>query len=351
MNFVFMGIVMKEIKIGRSGLKVSKEGLGCMALSDFNSAKDNDDSMGLLSEALISGINFFDTADVYAYGQNERLLGRFINEQENRESLVIASKCGIVRDKSDTSKRGMNNSPEYIRLSCLESITRLDTHIDLYYLHRVVDDKKTLNNAMMAMAELLDEGKIKAVGLSEANEECIRYAHQCLLNLTQGRHGISAVQTEYSLMSRTVEANGVLAACKDLGITFVAYSPIGRGILSGEVTSLDNLDKDDFRRTLPRFSAENLKYNNLLISTIKNIAKKMDCTTAQLSLAWLMNKSPAVVPIPGTKHSRHLQENIAAMDIKVSPQDMSRLNAVSASFHAKGTRYSKQAMIDYGLSE
>lgn len=342
---------MHNLELGLSGLKISPEGLGCMGMSEFYGSVDNEKSKEVLHAAIKSGVNFFDTADVYGYGHNELLIGEFISELKLRSEVVIATKCGIVRDENDSQKRGVDNSRDYILKSCNESIARLNTTIDLYYLHRVISGNTAIFEAMSAMAILLNEGKIKAVGLSEASADYIRAAHKCLLEITSGRHGISALQTEYSLLSREVEANGVLDACNDLGITFIAYSPMSRGLLSGELMTLDSLDEDDSRRSLPRFSNENLKHNNQLTVALNELSKEKNCTPGQLALAWLMNHSPAVVPIPGTKKLKYLKQNIEATNISLNQKEFSRLSNLSESFEAKGGRYEEAAMTSYSMAK
>lgn len=342
---------MNMLTIGKSHLTVTPQGLGCMGMSEFYGQSDDNQSKQLLQNAISSGVNFFDTADIYGYGRNEILLGEFIATLEDRSQIVISTKCGIIRDEHDAQKRGVDNSREYIFACCEASIARLNTTIDLYYLHRVIDNPDAIFVAMSAMASLLKAGKIKAVGLSEANAEYIRYAHQCLLDITEGKHGISAVQSEYSLLSRGVESDGVLDACSELGITFIAYSPISRGLLSGELNTLDKLDHDDFRRTLPRFSDENLSHNNKLTTALTELAQAKACTLAQLALAWLMHQSPAVIPIPGTKQQKYLLQNINAMQVTLSTDEMSLLNSLSTDFQVQGTRYTEQAMRSYALTE
>jgi aryl-alcohol dehydrogenase-like predicted oxidoreductase len=342
---------MNNLEIGMSGLNISPEGLGCMGMSEFYGSVDNETSKEVLHLAIKLGVNFFDTADVYGYGHNEKLIGEFVSELNHRSAVIVATKCGIVRDKHDSKKRGVDNSRDYILRCCNESVARLNTNIDLYYLHRVIDDSAIMFEAMSAMATLLDEGKIKAVGLSEANADYIRAAHKCLLEITSGRHGISALQTEYSLLSREVESNGVLDACNDLGITFIAYSPMSRGLLSGELMSLDKLDKDDSRRSLPRFSNDNLKHNNQLTIAIYELSKEKNCTPGQLALAWLMNHSPSVVPIPGTKKVKYLKQNIDAININLNLEEFTRLSQLSKSFETRGGRYEESAMTSYSMNK
>ena len=342
---------MSLTEIGKSGLKVSKQGLGCMGMSEFYGDTNDQESLELLQQALKLGVNFFDTADVYGFGHNEKLLGEFIKTVPDRNSLILATKCGIVRDEHDSQKRGVDNSYDYILACCETSLTRLQTNIDLYYLHRTINDKTVIEAAMSAMALLLEQGKIKAVGLSEVSADYIHYAHNYLLSITNNKHGISAVQTEYSLMSRGVESNQVLDTCNELDITFVAYSPISRGLLSGEIETIANLASDDFRRNLPRFSEENLAHNNRINLALKELAERKQCTIAQLALAWLMNKSPRIIPIPGTKQLKYLQQNTQAMAITLTPDEVELLDNLSADFAAKGGRYTEQAMQSYALTE
>lgn len=330
---------MKTKKLGNSDIIVSSQGLGCMGMSEFYGDSDKENAKQVISTAVDLGVNFFDTADMYGYGENEKLVGEAIDKLPNREKLVIATKCGIVRDKSQPGLREFNNSPEYIISSCSSSTERLGTYIDLYYLHRVVDDKQTLNHAMKAMATLLGQGKIRAVGLSEVSAENIKFAHACLLDLTDGKHGLSAIQTEYSLLSRDVEQNGALDTCHELGLSFVAYSPICRGLLSGEINSLDGLHSNDFRRNLPRFSGNNLDYNNQFTQSMSAIANDKHCTTAQLSLAWLTHQHDNVITLPGTKKLQYLQQNVAAVDITLTNDEYSHITSLSDKFIVKGDRY------------
>jgi aryl-alcohol dehydrogenase-like predicted oxidoreductase len=330
---------MEKMKLGNSDLKVSRQGLGCMGMSEFYGDANQAKAIEVIHEAIKLGVNFFDTADMYGFGENEVLVGKALADNDNREDIVLATKCGIVRNKSQPQLREFNNTPEYIISSCEQSSQRLNTHIDLYYLHRVVEDKSSVRNAMKAMAGLLAKGKIRAVGLSEVSAETILYAHECLLEFTNNKQGLSAVQTEYSLLTRDVEHNGVLAVCRQLGISFVAYSPICRGLLGGKINSLQHLANNDFRQNLPRFRGDNLDHNNQFIQSISAVARDKGCTTAQLSLAWLARHDANVIAIPGTKRMEYLKQNIAAVDINLSNEEYAQVASLSDKFFVKGDRY------------
>ncbi|MGR5364523.1 aldo/keto reductase [Vibrio mediterranei] len=341
---------MKKRNLGKSGFTISTEGFGCMGLSEFYGDTTRENAKLMIKKAIELGVTLLDTADVYAYGDNEVLLGEVLNEID-RSEVVVATKCGIVRDEFDMTKRGVDNSYEYILKSFESSSRRLNTEIDLYYLHRVVKDKAVIKDAMKAMAFLLNERKIKAVGLSEVDAEFIRYADKCLRYETKGIHGISAVQTEYSLVSRGVESNGVLECCKELDITFIAYSPICRGLLSGYLESLEELDKDDFRRTLPRFSNENLAHNNSIVKKLEETANKKGCTTTQLALSWLINSPYNIVPIPGTKREKYLIENCKSVEIDLTNEEWNEISVLTNDFQVVGQRYTEAAMKSYDLQE
>jgi aryl-alcohol dehydrogenase-like predicted oxidoreductase len=326
-------------------------GLGCMGMSEFYGETDEKQSMDVLHKALSLGINHFDTADAYGYGHNEKLLGAFIDTLgSTREKISLATKCGIVRD-NNISSRNIDNSPEYIQKACQGSLSRLNSYIDLYYLHRIQDNGQYIDESMSAMADLLKEGKIRAVGLSEASPEIILKADQSLKKYTQGQHGLSAVQTEYSIVTPVVEQNGVLETVASIGAKLVAYSPIGRGMLSGTLQTVDSLASDDFRRGLPRFSEDNLKENNRLVEAIISLANENSITPSQLSLAWLLARSEHVITIPGTKRERYLIENAAAADIQLSQSDMQVIDDVIADNPIQGLRYAEPAMLAYGLTE
>lgn len=341
--------------LGNSDLKVSRQGLGCMSMSEFYGTPISEKkAIDLILKAYEIGINFFDTADVYGYGKNEILLGnairRIIENGVHRSKIIIATKCGIIRDEHDVTKRGVDNSYEYVKESCVRSLTRLGGavgYIDLFYLHRISLDGKQIDAAMKAMSELLDEGKIRAVGLSEANQENINSANKALLKHTNGKHQLTAVQSEYSLMTRVVEVNGVLKTCRELGVTFIAYSPLSRALLTGEIENTEQLESDDFRRNLPRFQIENLVYNNAIIEQIKSLAEKKGCTTSQVALAWVMHQ-PNVIPIPGTTKEAHLLTNSHAESVELTNEELFLLNKLP---EAKGYRYVEAAMKAYGFDD
>jgi aryl-alcohol dehydrogenase-like predicted oxidoreductase len=331
----------------------SKQGLGCMSMSEFYGQPiDEQTGIELICTAYNAGVNLFDTADIYGYGHNEKLVGCAVNalisQGINRDAIIIASKCGITRDKEDTSKRGIDNSHAYIKQACENSLNRLGksvAYIDLYYIHRIAEKGKHIDQAMKAMAELLQEGKIMAVGLCEATPEIISKANECLINYTKGQHQLAAVQSEYSLMTRVVERNGVLKTCRDSGITFVAYSPLSRALLTGDISNTASLDENDFRKVLPRFQAENMQQNLSIIEKIKGMANEKKCSPAQLALAWLFAK-PNVIPIPGTTKEKHLLTNIAAEKINLSEDELVLLDNLE---EAKGSRYTESTMKIYGF--
>jgi len=340
-------------KIGKTNLNASNQGLGCMAMSEFyGDPMPEEQAIALIKKAFSNGVNFFDTADIYGYGDNEVLLGRavasLVNSGVARENIIIASKCGIIRDKNDLTKRGTDNSYQYVKESCKKSLARLSSsvgYIDLYYLHRIAENGAQIEEAMRAMAELLAENKIKAVGLSEANPIIIANANKVLIHYTQGIHQLAAVQSEYSLMTRNVENNGVLAICRKLGITFVAYSPLSRALLTGKLESAEQLAKNDFRRSVPRFQGENFEKNKAIVKEIRKLAEKKGCSIAQIALAWVMHQ-PGVIPIPGTTKEANLLSNIAADEVKLSSEEILFLNKLNP---AQGTRYSEAAMKIYGF--
>ena len=323
---------MRQRKLGREGLEVSALGLGCMGMSEFYGSSDERESIATIHRALELGVNFLDTADMYGPFKNEELVGRAIKGR--REEVVLATKFGNMRGE-DGSFLGVNGRPEYVRRACEASLRRLgvDT-IDLYYQHRV-DPNTPIEETVGEMSRLVEEGKVRYLGLSEAAIETIRRA--------QGVHPITALQTEYSLWSRDPE-DGLLDVCRELGIGFVAYSPLGRGFLTGQIKSFDDLAPDDYRRNSPRLQGENFGKNLELVSRIEQIAAKKGCTAAQLALAWVLAQSEEMVPIPGTKRRKYLEENVAALEVEITPEDLERINEVAPKGVAAGTRYAEAQM-------
>jgi aryl-alcohol dehydrogenase-like predicted oxidoreductase len=323
---------MQHRPLGRSGLTVSALGLGCMGMSEYYGPRNDAESLATMQAALDAGIDFFDTADMYGYGDNEELVGRFLKGK--RDKVVLATKFAVVRNR-ETGERRIDNSPAYIRSACEASLKRLGTdRIDLYYMHRR-NPETPIEDAVGAMAGLVKQGKVKAIGLSEVSAETLRRAHKV--------HPIAALQTEYSLWSRDPE-NGVLQACAELGIAFVAYSPLGRAFLTGTVSKPEDLPEGDFRRSNPRFQGEALERNNRLAQALARFAAEHKATPAQIALAWLLNKHPHVVPIPGTKRRTYLKENAAAAEIRLNAADIAELDRIFAPGAIAGTRYVEEAM-------
>ena len=318
---------MRQRRLGGQGLVVSSLGLGCMGMSEYYGALDDAESVATIHRALDLGITLLDTADVYGPHTNERLVGRAIAGR--RDAIVLATKFGIVRG-ADPKSRGVNGRPEYVRASCDASLQRLGVdHIDLYYQHRV-DPNVPIEETVGAMADLVRQGKLRYLGLSEAAPATIRRAHAV--------HPISALQTEYSLWSREPE-DEILPTCRELGIGFVAYSPLGRGFLTGRFRRFEDLPPDDYRRTVPRFQSGNLEKNLGLVKRVEEIAREKGCTPAQLALAWLLAQGEAIVPIPGTKQRRRLEENAASTNVTLTAAELGRIEAVAPQGVAAGERY------------
>ena len=330
---------MERRALGKQGLAVSAQGLGCMGMSDFYGVRDDvAESVATIHHVLDLGIDFFDTADMYGMGENEELVGRALKGK--RQHAIVATKFGFVRDPNDPAKRDICGRPEYVRKACEASLRHLDMdYIDLYYAHRI-DPNVPIEDTVGAMSRLVEEGKVRYLGLSEAGAASLSRAMRT--------HPISALQTEYSLWSRDVEQE-ILPACRELGIGFVPYSPLGRGFLSGQIKTFDDLPADDARRVQPRFQGENFQKNLDLVRKLEELAQEKGCTAAQLALAWVHAQGPDIIPIPGTKRRKYLDENVAALKIRLSRQDLEAIDSVFPAGAAAGERYPAMMMAKVGI--
>lgn len=324
---------MEQRTLGRSKLTVSALGLGCMGMSEFYGASNNAESIATIHRALDLGVTFFDTADMYGPFKNEELVGRALKGR--REGVVLATKFGIVRSARDPGVRGICGRPDYVKSACEASLKRLGVEtIDLYYQHRV-DPQVPIEETVGAMADLVAAGKVRYLGLSEAGPETLRRA--CTV------HPITALQTEYSLWSRDPE-DGLLAACRQLGVGFVAYSPLGRGFLTGQIRRFEDLDADDYRRFSPRFQGENFARNLELVRQVEALVAQRGCSAAELALAWVLSRGQDVVPIPGTRRRRHLEQNLAALQIELTAAELAAIDSVAPPGAAAGSRYPEEMM-------
>jgi len=325
---------VEQRTLGTQGLTVSAQGLGCMGMSEFYGATDDGESIATIHRALELGVTLLDTADMYGFGDNERLVGRAIADR--REDVVVATKFGMVRDRENPLRRGINGRPDYVIAACEASLRRLGVdYIDLLYQHRV-DRDVPIEETVGAMAELIDAGKVRYLGLSEASAETIQRAHAV--------HPISALQSEYSLWSRDIE-DEILPVVRELGMGLVAYSPLGRGFLTGAIKSPDDFAEDDFRRNTPRFQGHNFARNLELVERVKGLAREHDCTSGQLALAWVLHQGREVVPVPGTKRRPYLEENVAAVEVSLGPDDLRRLDEL-APHGAAGDRYPDMSLVN-----
>jgi aryl-alcohol dehydrogenase-like predicted oxidoreductase len=328
---------MHTRRLGRTGLTVSALGLGCMGMSEFYGPGDEAEALATIDRAIELGCTFLDTADMYGPYTNEELVGRAIRGR--RDQVVLATKFGIVRSATDPTQRGISGRPEYVRQACEGSLQRLGTdHIDLYYQHRM-DPTVPIEETVGAMGRLVQEGKVRFLGLSEAAPDTLRRAVR--------EHPVAALQTEYSLWTRDPE-DEVLAACRELGVGFVAYSPLGRGFLTGQIRTPDDLAPDDFRRGSPRFQGQNFQKNLDLVERVKEVAREKGCTPAQLALAWVMAQGGDVVPIPGTKRRKYLEENAGGAFVQLTASDLARIDEVAPRGAAAGERYPEAGMRTVG---
>lgn len=324
---------MQIRNLGSQGLKASQLGLGCMGMSDFYGSFNDIESIKVIHRAIDLGLTFLDTADMYGPFTNEILLGKAL--KGIRQQVTLATKFGILRDPSNPLVRGMNGKPDYVFAACDASLKRLNIDvIDLYYLHRV-DPATPIEETVGAMAELVKQGKVKALGLSEVSPATLRKAHKI--------HPITALQTEYSLWSRDPE-DELLNTCKELGIAFVAYSPLGRGFLTGQIKKFEDFEAHDFRRMSPRFQGENFQKNLNLVKKLEVMAEKKECTASQLALAWVMAQGEHIFPIPGTKRMKYLEENIGSVKVRFSKEELQEIDGIAPKGVAAGLRYPEGSM-------
>lgn len=319
--------------LGSQGIIASQMGLGCMGMSEFYGATDDAESIRVMHRAYDLGVSFWDTADIYGPYTNEVLVGKAL--EGKRSGITLATKFGIIRDPANPQARGFSGKPAYVQSACEASLKRLNVDvIDLYYLHRV-DPATPIEDTVGAMGDLVRQGKIRSIGLSEVSAATLRKAHAVF--------PVTAVQSEYSLWTRDPE-EGVLAACRELGVAFVAYSPLGRGFLTGQIRKFEDFAPDDFRRISPRFQGENFERNRQLVKKIEEIAADKNCTPSQLALAWVMAQGKDIFPIPGTKRLKYLEENAGALQVVLSAKDLATIDAVFPKDVAAGTRYPEQVM-------
>jgi aryl-alcohol dehydrogenase-like predicted oxidoreductase len=324
---------MQTKPLGTQGLTASQLGLGCMGMSEFYGPGNDEESIKTIHRAFELGITFLDTADMYGPYKNEVLVGKAIKGY--RDKVTLATKFGIIRDPANPAKRGVNGKPEYVKASCEGSLKRLEIEvIDLYYLHRK-DPDTPIEDTVGAMADLVQEGKIKSIGLSEVSAETLRRAHAV--------HPITALQTEYSLWSREPE-DEILETCRQLGIAFVAYSPLGRGFLTGQVKKFEDFAADDYRRHSPRFQGDNFTKNLELVSKMQTLAARKNCTASQLALAWVLAQGDHIFPIPGTKRIQYLEENVGALQVSLGKEELEEIDAIAPKGVASGNRYPEAMM-------
>ena len=324
---------MQIRKLGSQGLTASQLGLGCMGMSDFYGTKNDEESIKTLHRSLELGVNFWDTADAYGPFLNEELIGKAMEGKRN--GITLATKFGFVRDPKNPQVRGFNGKPEYVQLACEASLKRLKTDvIDLYYLHRV-DRNTPIEDTVGAMAKLVQQGKVRAIGLSEVSAATLKKAHAIF--------PVSAVQSEYSLWTRDPEIE-ILNVCKELGIAFIAYSPLGRGFLTGQIKRFEDFDESDYRRFSPRFQGENFQKNLNLVYKLEELAKQKRCTGSQLALAWVMAQGEYIFPIPGTKRIKYLEENVGAVNVHLTKEELNNIEAFFPKDVAEGLRYPEQMM-------